>query len=248
MEEQSLSCHINCDMGESFGTYSLIDDEALMPYIQAVNIACGFHAGDPVTMSRTVALALKYGLEIGAHPGYPDLQGFGRRYMDIDPPTLKSMILYQIGALRAIVDSQGGHLHHVKAHGALYNHAAKDPETANAIVEAVNEISTELVLYVPPSSELLNAAIALDLPVKVEAFIDRRYNQDLSLVSRKIQGSVIHDPSQTWHQLSDMLIHNKVTTIDNNKVAITAETYCIHGDNPSAPEILEFIQARIKNA
>lgn len=247
MEEHPHICHINCDMGESFGTYRLIDDEALMPYINAANIACGFHAGDAATMSSTVALALKHGIEIGAHPGYPDLQGFGRRNMDIDPQSLKSMILYQIGALRAIVESQGGQLHHVKAHGALYNYASKDAKSAIAIATAVKEITSTIVLYVPPNSELLKAAIALDLPVKIEAFIDRRYNQDLSLVSRKIPGSVIHEPSQAWNQLSEMIVNNKVKTIDNAEVAIAAETYCIHGDNPRAQEILQFIQARVRD-
>ena len=247
MEERSISCHINCDMGESFGTYRLIDDEALMPYIDAANIACGFHAGDAVTMSETVSLALKHNLEIGAHPGYPDLQGFGRRDMDIDPKTLKSMILYQIGALRAIVESQGGRLHHVKAHGALYNNASRNAGTALAIVSAVKEISDIIILYVPPNSELLKAALSMDLPVKIEAFIDRKYNQDLSLVSRKISGSVIQYPEQAWGQLSDMVINNKVTTIDDSKVTIKAETYCIHGDNPSAQEMLKFIQTKLRN-
>jgi UPF0271 protein len=245
--KESSSCHINCDMGESYGPYSLIDDERLMPYIHAANIACGYHAGDPVSMSKTVQLAIKHNIEIGAHPGYPDLQGFGRRNMDIDPETLKSMMLYQIGALRAIVESHSGELHHVKAHGALYNHASKDRNTAYAIANAIKELSGEITLFVPPNSELWNAAISLNLSFKIEAFIDRKYNNDLSLASRKIEGSVIHDPKQAQQQLSLLRSKNKVVTIDGLEKNIKADTYCIHGDNPQSLDILKLIHISLNH-
>jgi len=235
-------------MGESFGPYKLINDEALMPFINAANIACGYHAGDAATMDLTVRHAIEHRLEIGAHPGYPDLQGFGRRAMDIDPSTLRAMIIYQIGALQAIAKTYGKELDHVKAHGALYNHASNDKESANAIVSAVQAISPSLTLYVPPNSELLNAATELNIPVRIEAFIDRKYNADLSLASRKINGSVITNPEQALKQLKSILQDQVVSTMDNKEVRIKADTYCIHGDNPSAIDILKLIHSKIRNA
>ncbi|MCL4115793.1 UNVERIFIED_CONTAM: hypothetical protein GTU68_066791 [Idotea baltica] len=234
-------------MGESFGPYTLIDDATLMPYINAVNIACGYHAGDAATMDKTVRLSIEHGLEIGAHPGYPDLQGFGRRAMDINPSTLKSMVLYQVGALQAIARSYGAKLNHVKVHGALYNHASKNKDAAYAIVSAVKSLSNSLIVYVPPHSELLSLATELNVPFRIEAFIDRKYNNDLSLASRKIEGSVITDPAKAHKQLTGMVHHGRISTIDNSSVSLTADTYCIHGDNPVALDILQLIHSKQKN-
>lgn len=232
-------------MGEGFGSYHLMDEEAVMPYISAVNIACGYHAGDPDTMAATIDLAVTYGTEIGAHPGYPDMQGFGRRAMDIDSATLENMIVYQIGALRAIAMARGGVLRHVKAHGALYNYTAHHEGGAKCILQAVASISPELTLYVPMNSLLSQIAQDLAVPIKVEAFIDRRYNGDLSLVSRKQQGSVITDPAAAMTQLKGMITEHRVRSIDGKDIAANADTFCIHGDNPKALDILRYIQAHL---
>ena len=233
--------HINCDMGESFGRYTLVDDEALMPFISAANIACGFHAGDPVVIERTITSALKFDLEIGAHPSFPDLQGFGRRVMDIAPKELESIVRYQIAAVRGLVEAQGGQLIHVKPHGALYNYAAKNKDTAEAIVKAIVSIDDQLKLYAPPNSHLASTGQSL-LEVVKEAFIDRRYVEDGSLMSRKLEGSVIRDPEDALSQVKSILENSEVITASNVKVPLSATTFCIHGDNPAALRILSHLQ------
>lgn len=235
---------INCDLGESFGRYSLIDEESLMPYIQECNIACGFHAGDPVVIERTIKSAIRYGLSIGAHPSFPDLQGFGRRKMNIPKLDLVSILRYQICAIKSLTECFDGVLNHVKAHGALYNMAAVHKETASAICEAVISVSQDLLLFVPFNSVLAQEAQIYGLTVKYEGFIDRAYHQDLTLVSREVPGSLIEDPEKACDQLMEMCNNNRVKTIEGSFASINASTFCIHGDNPGALDILRYIHEK----
>lgn len=234
--------HINCDMGESYGRYQLVDDETLMTFINACNIACGFHAGDPIVIDKTIKLAIEHDIEIGAHPSYPDLQGFGRRTMDIAEDDLEKIVRYQVSAMLGMVHSNKGQLIHVKPHGALYNKASVDRPTARAIVKAVQGVSSDLSLYAPFQSILNEEAQSANLSVRYEAFIDRQYNDNLTLVSRSIDGSVISDPSKAKDHV--LLMHEKslVQTLQGNKVPIRANTFCIHGDNPSSIAILQRIK------
>lgn len=234
--------HINCDMGESYGRYQLVDDEALMPYISACNIACGFHAGDPVVIDKTIKLAIAHGIEIGAHPSYPDLQGFGRRTMDIAEDELEKIVRYQVSAMLGMVHTNKGQLIHVKPHGALYNKAVIDRPTARAIVKAIQKVSSDLTLYAPFQSLLNEEAQSANMTVLHEAFIDRQYNDNLTLASRSIDGSVITDATRAKEQVVLMHEHGFVHTMQKNKVAVQANTYCIHGDNPSALDILQHIK------
>lgn len=243
MKQLIDNLHINCDMGEGFGPYHLIDDALLMPHISAANIACGFHAGDPTIMKNTINTALKHGVEIGAHPGYPDKEGFGRRNMDMEPGRLHDMILYQVGAIKSMTEALGGQLIHVKAHGALYNHAAKDEGAAEAIASAIYAISPNLILYAPVNSLQAEIAKRIGLHVKMEAFLDRRYNQNLSLVSRKKERAVIFDSQEALQQIMGISNENQITTIDGQKLPMQADTFCIHGDNPQALAILTAIKA-----
>jgi len=233
--------HINCDMGESYGRYTLIDDATLMPHIDACNIACGYHAGDPVVIDRTIRQAKEAGLEIGAHPSYPDRQGFGRRTMDISGSELMPLIKYQICALMGMAKTHGVDITHVKVHGALYNRAAAHLQTAIAVARAVKSISKELTLYAPYLSEQYKVAEELGLKVKCEAFVDRKYNADRSLVSRSIEGSVIGAPDVARAQVLSIHRDKVVTSMDDQQVAIKADTFCIHGDNPAALAILEHL-------
>ncbi len=239
----AVTPHINCDMGENYGAYTLIYDVQLMPYIDACNIACGYHAGDPVTIQRTIESALQHNVEIGAHPGYPDLQGFGRRYMDIDAETLEAMILYQISALQGMTQALGGRMTHVKAHGALYNQAARDEQTARAIVTAVKRCHTTLILYAPPHSILEAVGQQQGLQIKREGFVDRRYHSDGRLVSRLIKGAVITDVDDAVRQAQSMVAHQQVNTIEGGSLSLAVDTMCIHGDNPSALVILQSLKS-----
>ncbi len=239
---RSKKIHINCDMGESFGRYTLVDDASLMPHIDACNIACGFHAGDSSVMDRTIYLAMKAGVEIGAHPSYPDRQGFGRRPMELQGDELESLIRYQICALRGMVHTHGGKVTHVKAHGALYNKAANNELEAHAVIRAVCAVSRDLILYAPHNSLLSEMAIDQGLSVLHEAFIDRRYNSDGSLVSRKIKGAVIINPLVAWAQVKKIKEHQLVRSVNDQEFTLDADTFCIHGDNPSALSILEYLK------
>ncbi|WP_316791146.1 5-oxoprolinase subunit PxpA [Pedobacter frigoris] len=237
---------LNCDMGESYGTWNLGNDAAIMPYISSVNIACGFHAGDPATMKKTVKLALEHGVAIGAHPGLPDLQGFGRREMNITAEEAYDMVVYQIGALAAIVKAEGGILHHVKPHGALYNMAAVKPELADAIALAVQRVDEQLVLYGLSGSELVRSGKKCGLKVFNEVFADRTYQQDGTLTSRKLPGALITDHQESLKQVLKMVKEGKVTTQQGGEVSIQADTICIHGDGASALEFAEKIYNRFK--
>jgi 5-oxoprolinase (ATP-hydrolysing) subunit A len=225
---------LNCDLGESYGAYAKGRDEEVLKLVSSANIACGFHAGDPAVMRNTVRLCLENGVSIGAHPGLPDLQGFGRREIRITPDEAYEMTLYQIGALDAFVRAEGGRLHHVKPHGALYNMAARDRLLAEAIAEAVLRFDTSLLLYGLSGSELMAAGKRAGLAVVSEVFADRCYRPDGSLVPRSEPYAVIHDCEAAVAQALQMATAGTVRASDGSLVPIEAQTVCIHGDGPQA--------------
>lgn len=238
----SARVDLNCDMGESFGAYTIGADEVIMPLITSANIACGFHAGDPQVMIQTVQLAKKHGVSIGAHPGFRDLAGFGRREMKCTPAELYADVLYQVGAMTAVCRSQGAALHHVKPHGALYNMANESVEMSRAIAAAVSAVDQKLVLFALPGSELQKAGEAVGLQVACEVFGDRAYNEDGTLVSRRLPGAVHADPEVAGAQARKMVLEGKVMAVTGKAVPVTAHTICVHGDNPSAVAIIREIR------
>jgi len=239
---------LNCDMGESFGAWTMGDDAGVMPWVSSVNIACGFHAGDFMTMQRTVILAAEHGVAIGAHVSLPDLQGFGRREMAISPSEAHAATLYQIGALAAFVHAQGQRLHHVKPHGALYNMAAKDAKLAEAIANAVHDFDPRLVLFGLAGSALPHAGAQLGLVVAHEAFADRRYRDDGSLTPRREDGAVIHDVDTAVAQAVQIAARGNASTRDGKRVDIRADTICVHGDRPDAAIFAQRLNAALKGA
>ena len=240
MQQKRSFCDLNCDLGESFGAYAMGNDEAIMPYISSANIACGFHAGDPLVMAKTIQLALQHGVGIGAHPGFPDLAGFGRRNMQMSPAELHAAILYQAGALKSMTEALGGRLQHVKPHGALYNAAAVNFEIAKTIAEAVKKLDGSLILVCPAHSEMERAAKSVGLSVTFEVFADRAYNDDGTLVSRNIPGAVIHDPAELNERILRFIKEQVVVSVSGKVIPIQADTICIHGDNSMA---LQFVQS-----
>ena len=237
---------INCDMGESFGMYKLGHDEEVIKYISSANIACGFHAGDPIWMNKTVTLAQNHGVEIGAHPSYPDLTGFGRRNMDISSDELKSDILYQIGALQAFTKDKK--LQHVKPHGALYNQAVVNETIAKTICEAILEYDSNLILLALSGSKWVKTAKEMGLKAYNEIFADRALNDDGSLVSRSKEGSVLHDVNEVADRSNQMVIEGIATTISGNEIEVEADSLCIHGDTPGAVQMAMKINNNLKSA
>ena len=229
-----MKIDLNCDLGESFGTYTVGKDEEMMNYVTSVNIACGFHAGDPIVMKQTVTNALKHHVNIGAHPGLPDLQGFGRRMMHISPEEAYAFIQYQIGALNGFVKAQGGKLSHVKPHGALYNMAAKDFTLAKSIAEAVYDVDPTLTLFGLSQSELTRAGEEIGLHVAHEVFADRSYQSDGTLTPRSLPNAVLHNEKEVEEQVLRMVEKQEVVSIDGKIVSILADTVCLHGDNEAA--------------
>lgn len=239
---------LNCDMGESFGAYRLGNDEEILNHITSANIACGFHAGDPSTMRKTVQLALQKNVAIGAHPGLPDLLGFGRRNIDITPQEGYNLVVYQIGALKAFVESEGGKLQHVKPHGALYNMAAKNSFLADAIAEAIYKINPELILFGLAGSELVKAADKLGLRSVNEVFSDRTYQEDGSLTQRTEENALIQDSTKAINQVIKMIKDGKVTTTTGLNIPIKADSVCVHGDSSHALEFAQLISAKLTEA
>lgn len=225
---------LNSDIGESFGNYILGMDEEVLKFITSANIACGWHAGDAVVMNKTVGLAKQLNAAIGVHPGFPDLVGFGRREMKVTYEETKNYIKYQIGALWAFAKSHSIELQHVKPHGAFYNMAAKDAQMAKAIAEAVYEVDKELILVGLANSEMIKMGKIIGLKVANEVFADRAYNADGTLVSRNIEGAVLHDKDIAIKRVVRMVKEGKVTSITGEDIDIQADTICVHGDNPSA--------------
>ena len=233
---------LNCDLGESFGNYTCGMDSSVIPHISSANIACGFHASDPLVMQKTVALAAKYNTAVGAHPGFPDLVGFGRRNMNVSPDELKAMVKYQIGALNAFCKSCGIVMQHVKPHGAMYNMAAKDRRLADAICDAVAEVDNSLILLGLSGSEMLKAAQDKDLRCASEVFADRAYEDDGSLTPRTLEGSVITDEELAISRVLQMVTQGTVTARSGKIIPIQADSICLHGDGVKAVEFAKRIR------
>lgn len=238
---------LNCDMGESFGVYSLGLDREILPYITSANIACGFHAGDPLVMERTVKYCIEVGVEIGAHPSVPDLVGFGRRTMAITPDQLRTDFIYQISALRGFVEAHGRTLQHCKPHGAIYNQAANDVNLAQAIAEAVKAIDPQIILVVLAGSRMVNIGEDLGLKVAQEGFADRAYNEDGTLASRQLPGAVIHDPMIVAKRVIKMVSERKIQAITGKEIQIgRIDTICVHGDTPGAVELAKNVRKELE--
>lgn len=239
---------LNADVGESYGAWSMGDDAALLPLVTSANVACGAHAGDPVVMARTVALARRLGVAVGAHPGYPDRDGFGRRDLPMTAEELRASILAQLGALEAIARAAGVSLTHVKPHGALYNRAARDPELAGIVAAAVRAVSPSLALVGLAGSALLTAGTAEGLPVIAEAFADRVYEADGALRSRRFPDSMHHDPAAAAEQARSIVLDGRVRAHDGTWVPVTAASLCVHGDTPGAPAIAAAVRTALTEA
>lgn len=242
------SVDVNCDMGESFCTYRKGQDEKVIQFVSSVNIACGFHAGDPAVMKKTVRIAAKAGVEIGAHPGFDDLPGFGRRKIDLTPEEVYDLVVYQIGALQGFCVAEGVTLHHVKAHGALYNMAARDEAIADAIAEAVAAVDDSLLLYGLAGSCLIKAGEKYSLKTVSEAFSDRTYQSDGSLTPRSNPQALIHDKQAAAEQVIRMVREQKVSSIQGKDVGISPETICIHGDGEKALEFAACIKEKLEKS
>jgi len=238
------SIDLNCDMGESFGPWKMGSDAEVMPHITSANIACGAHAGDPNVMAATVALARQHGVAIGAHPGFPDLQGFGRREIRFSADEILNMVLYQIGALWAIARAAGVELHHVKPHGALYNMACVDAAMARPIVQAVRAFSPALAVYCLPASRLEEEALQEGLIAIPEGFVDRAYEPNGSLVGRNKAGAVASEPSFATRQALQ-LASGSVTCADGTLLSLRVRTLCMHGDTPGAVQIARDVHAAL---
>lgn len=236
---------INCDMGESYHGSKVGNDEKIMPYISSCNIACGFHGGDPLTIEKTIKLALQHGVKFGAHPSYPDLEGFGRRPMNLVPEELEALLKYQIGALKGMAEALGGKLHHVKAHGALYNTAAKDDTVADSIIKATKAVDPTLFIYGPSGRRWKEVAEGAGVTYISEVFSDRNYNDDLTLVFRTEPEAIINDIEESLKHILHMLHNNAVKTINGNEIPIAAETVCIHGDKPGAALLAQQLNERL---
>ena len=245
---QKMRIDLNSDLGESFGPWPMGQDAALMDSISSANVACGFHAGDPGAMRATISLAREKSVAIGAHPGFQDLVGFGRREMKASPSEVEDLVLYQVSALAGMAAAQGVTLQHVKAHGALYNMACRDRALADAIAKAVAAFDRSLILFGLPNSELLRAGRAAGLKVAAEVFADRAYDPDGSLTSRSKPGSVIHDTPAVVLRAIKMVKDNKVIAVDGSTIALQADTICLHGDTPGAVDHARAVRAGLEAA
>lgn len=236
------SVDLNSDLGESFGRYTLGSDDQVIPLITSANVACGFHASDPVVMEKTIRMAREAGTQVGAHPGYPDLMGFGRRNMNVSPAEAKAYTLYQIGALDAFCKAQGLKLQHVKPHGAFYNMAAKDYKLAKGICEAIASYDSNLILMALSGSEMIRAAEDCGLRAASEVFADRAYEEDGSLVSRTKEGAMITDENEAIARVIRMIKEQKVTSITGKDIPLKADSVCVHGDGAKALAFVEKIR------
>ena len=244
----SHAVDLNCDLGESFGAWTLGADAEVLASVTSANIACGFHAGDPGIMKRTVRLAREAGVAVGAHPGLPDLAGFGRREMQVSGDEAHDLVLYQVGALAAVARAEGVRLDHVKPHGALYNMAARDRPLADAVALAVRSFDPSLVLFGLAGSMLIEAGEAAGLQVASEVFADRAYDADGRLVSRGSPGAVVHDPSAVVERAIAMVRDGAVTAVDGSRVPVRADTICVHGDTPGAADLARRLRRGLEGA
>jgi UPF0271 protein len=251
MQQNRKVIDLNSDVGESFGNYTIGLDEEVVPLISSANIACGFHAGDPSVMRRTVRLALENGVGPGAHPGYPDLMGFGRRNMDVTPDEIRDYVAYQVGALTAFVKAEGGKLQHVKPHGALYTMAVINPAIWQTVAEAIASIDRDLILFVLGGSNrdaLKAMGKTAGIRIACEFFADRAYNPDGSLVSRRELGAVIKDHEVAAARVLKMVTEGRVVCANGEEIALSGDTVCVHGDNPSALALVARIREMLENA
>ncbi|MTI20360.1 5-oxoprolinase subunit PxpA [Fulvivirga sp. RKSG066] len=237
-----MKIDINCDMGESFGQFKIGNDTELFPYITSCNIACGFHGGDPYHIEKTIKHAISHGVQIGAHPSYPDLAGFGRRKMQLSVEELSAIIKYQVAALKGMTESCGGKLKYVKPHGALYNSIADDDQEATVVIEAIQAVDDQLAIMGLAGSGIESLATKKGIRFIKEAFADRKYTSEGRLESRSKENAVISNPQEAAKQVMHMVMHGKVRASDMSEVDIAADSVCIHGDNPSAVNILQAIR------
>ena len=240
-----LKIDLNCDMGESFGAWTMGRDAELMSVVSSINVACGFHAGDASVMRQTVQTAIEKGVAVGAHPGFPDLQGFGRREMNLSAQEIFDAVLYQVSALKGICEALGARLHHVKPHGALYNSAAKNPGKAAAIAEAVKAVDKNLVFYGLSGSFLISEARKINLKTASEVFADRTYQADGTLTPRNQPNALIHETEKAVRQILEMVKTQSATTINGGTFSIKADTICIHGDGANALEFATAIKQKL---
>ena len=241
-----MNIDLNCDLGEAYGNYSFGGDQDIIPLITSANIACGFHAGDENVMNRTIQLAKKHQVGIGAHPGLPDLKGFGRRNMDIAPEEIYNIVIYQLGALNGFCRIHDVKMNHVKPHGALYQMGAKDKNIARAITKAVVDFDSELIFVGLANSLLITEAEKMGIKVVSEVFADRRYEDDGQLVSRKDPNATISNTDEAVQQVLKMVIDNKVVSKNGKDIGIQADTICVHGDGSHALEFVTQIRNKLE--
>jgi 5-oxoprolinase (ATP-hydrolysing) subunit A len=239
---------LNADVGESFGAYAIGADAALMRSITSASIAAGFHGGDPSVLRETIRMARQCGVAVGAHPGFPDLVGFGRREMHVTPREAEDFVLYQVAAVAGVAAAEGARLHHVKPHGALYNMAAHDPALAAAIAKGVAAIDRSLILYGLPNSELLKAGRDAGLKVAAEGFADRAYEHNGSLAARSRPGSVINDPESVVARAIRLVKDHSMVAVDGTALTLHVDTICVHGDTPGADELAARLRAGLESA
>lgn len=244
----SIFVNLNADMAEGFGAYDIGDDDAILKIIKSANIACGFHAGDPRVMHSVVKRSVEEGVSIGAHPGFNDIWGFGRRQIDMDPSDLEYMVAYQIGALQAMAAYAGAKVTHVKPHGALNNMAAIREDYAMAIARALKVVDRDLIYVALAGSEMERAGRRLGLRVAREGFCDREYDDDGNLTSRKIPGSVIKDPQVAARQVVEMVVNGKIVSRNGKMIPCKVDTLCVHGDEPTAIALARNVRAELENA
>ncbi|MEC0303210.1 LamB/YcsF family protein [Terribacillus saccharophilus] len=237
---------LNSDLGESFGAYTIGNDQEVLKYISSANIACGFHAGDHNVMLETVKTAAELGVGIGAHPGFPDLAGFGRREMKLSPKEIYNLVVYQVGAIQGAAKACGTYVQHVKPHGALYNMASKDSAIAEAIATAVYAVDPKLVLFGLAGSELVRAGEKVGLSVAQEVFSDRTYQADGTLTPRSQANAMIHDVTVAVDRVIRMIQEGKVTAVDGTDINIQADTICVHGDEPEALQFVQQLRERLQ--
>lgn len=239
---------LNSDLGEGYGRWALGDDAAMLEVVTSANVACGFHAGDPATIERTVGTAVECGVAVGAQVSYPDLAGFGRREIDVAPGDLTADVLYQLGALEAFAKAAGSRVRYVKPHGALYNRIARDPVQAAAVVEAIRRYDPALPLLTLPGSAAMEAAREAGVPTVAEGFADRAYTGEGRLVSRREPGAVLHDPERVAARAVVMATEGRVETIDGGQVEVEVRSLCVHGDTPGAVDLARAVRAALEEA
>ncbi len=244
----SFFVDLNSDIGEGFGNYKLGMDSEIMRHVTSVNLACGWHAGDPLIMNANVKLAKECGVAVGAHPGYPDLMGFGRRKMVITPEEAKTYMLYQLGALSAFTRAHGSKMQHMKLHGGFYNDTANNKDLADAVLDGIEAYGDDVIVMILSGSYMAKEAKRRGIKVAEEVFADRGYNPDGSLVSRKLPGAFVKDPDEAIARVIRMVKEKKVTAVDGTEIELNADSICVHGDNPKAIEFVATIRKSLIDA